>query len=45
MGLVAPQRVGSSWTRGQTGVPYIARQILSHWPPTEALDCVYVLFQ
>ena len=29
-GLVAPQHVGSSRTRAQTGVPYIGRQILNH---------------
>ena len=29
-GLVAPQHVGSSWTRAQTCVPCIGRQILYH---------------
>ena len=29
--------VTSSWTRGQTSVPCIARQILSHWTTREAL--------
>ena len=28
--LVAPQHVGSSWTRDQTRVPCIGRQILNH---------------
>ena len=27
------QHVEFSWTRDQTGVPCIARQILNHWPP------------
>ena len=30
-GLVAPQHVGSSWTKDQTCVPCIGRQILNHW--------------
>ena len=30
MGLVAPRHVGSSWTRAQTHVPCIGRQILNH---------------
>ena len=30
MGLVAPQHVGSSWTRGRTRVPCIGRWILNH---------------
>ena len=39
MGLVAPRHVGSSWTRAQTCVPCIGRQILNHCttrevPPT-----------
>ena len=29
-GLVAPRHVGSSWTRAQTCVPCIGRQILNH---------------
>ena len=29
--LVAQQHVGFPWTGGQTGVSYIARQILNHW--------------
>ena len=35
MGLVAPQHMESSWTRDQTHVPHIGRQILNHWPPRE----------
>ena len=35
--LVAPQNVGSSWTRDRTGVLCIARQILNHWTTREAL--------
>ena len=30
MGLVAPQHMGSSWTRDQTHVPCVGRQILNH---------------
>ena len=30
MGLVAPRHMGSSWTRDQTYVPCIGRQILNH---------------
>ena len=30
-GLVAPWHVGSSWTRNQTCVPCMGRQILNHW--------------
>ena len=37
MGLTAPQHVGSSWTRDQTGDPNIARWILNHWTTREAL--------
>ena len=33
---LAGRHVGSSWTRGQTGVPCIARQILNHWTTMEA---------
>ena len=29
-GLVAPRRVGSSWTRARTHIPCIDRQILNH---------------
>ena len=35
-GLVAPQHVGSSWTRNQTGVSCIGRWILYHWATKEA---------
>ena len=31
MGLVSPWHVKSSWTRNQTRVPHIGRQILNHW--------------
>jgi len=31
MGLVVLQHVGCSWSRGQTHVPCIGRQILNHW--------------
>ena len=34
-GLVAPQHVGSSWTRDQTCVPCIGRRILNPWPTRE----------
>ena len=34
-GLVAPQFVGSSWTRDRTRVPCIARHILNHWTTRE----------
>ena len=37
MGLVALWHVGSSPTRDQTTVPYIARWILNHWTTGEAL--------
>ena len=30
-GSVAPQQVGSSWTRARLCVPYIGRWILNHW--------------
>ena len=32
----AAQHVGSSWTRDQTSIPCIARQILNHWTTREA---------
>ena len=44
MGLVAPQHVGSSWTRGRTHVPCIGRRILNHWATREGL-CMPVLIQ
>ena len=37
MGLVAPQRVGSSRIGDQIGVSCIGRQILCHWATREAL--------
>ena len=42
-GLVALWQVGSSWTRDQTGVPCIARQILNHWTTREALRFSFIL--
>ena len=30
-GLIAPWLVGSSWSRDQTHVPFIGRQILNYW--------------
>ena len=36
-GLAAPRHVGSSWTRVQTCVPCIGRQILNHWTTREVL--------
>ena len=36
MDLVASRYVGSSWTRGRNDVPYIGRQILTHWTTREA---------
>ena len=35
-GLVAPQHVGSSWTRDGTHILCIARPILHHWTTREA---------
>ena len=35
MGLVAPQRVGSSQTRDRTHVPCIGREILNYWTTRE----------
>ena len=35
-GLVAPQHVGSSWTRARTRVPCIGRRILNHCATREA---------
>ena len=37
IGLVAPRRVGSSWTGDQTCVPCIGRWILHHWTTREVL--------
>ena len=36
MGLAAPRHVGSSWTRAQTHVPCIGRQIINHCATREA---------
>ena len=36
-GLAAPQHVGSSRTKGQTGVPCIARWVLNHWTTREVV--------
>ena len=36
MGLVAPQHVGSSWTRDQTRVPCIGRRILNYYATRES---------
>ena len=41
LGLVAPWHVGSSWTRDQTHVPCIGRQILNHWPPKKVLFLLF----
>ena len=35
MGLISPWYVRSSWTRDQTSVPCIAKQILNHWATKE----------
>ena len=40
--LTAPQHVGSSWTRDQTGDPNIVRWILNHWTTREALPQVLI---
>ena len=37
-GLAALRHVGSSWTRVQTCVPCIGRQILNHWSTWEVLE-------
>ena len=36
MGLLAPWHLGSSWTRDQTGISFIGRQILNQWNAREA---------
>ena len=41
LGLVAPRHVGSSWTRDQTHVLCIGRQILNHWPPKKVLFLLF----
>ena len=43
-GLVAPGPVGSSWTRNQTCVSCIGRQILYHWATREALSSFFFFF-
>ena len=45
-GLVAPWPVGSSWSRAQTRVPCIGRQILNHYQgsPTAFLEGISLLF-
>ena len=43
LGLVALRHVGSSWTRDQTHVPCIARQILNHWPPPRNFSSYFFL--
>ena len=35
LGLVAPRRVGSSQTRGGTGIPCLGRRTLNHWTTVE----------
>ena len=39
--LIAPQHVGSSWTRDRTCVPYVDRRILNYWTTREALVGVF----
>ena len=41
-GLVAPQHVGSSWTRARTCVPCIGRRILNHYTTREARHWILV---
>ena len=41
MGLIAPQHVGSSWTKDRTCVPCIGRRILNHWTTREALSPIF----
>ena len=38
MGFIAPQHVGSSWTRARTSVPCIGRWILNHCTTREPLN-------
>ena len=38
-GLVAPWYVASSWTRDQTSVSCISRQILNHWTTMNSFSC------
>ena len=50
MGLVAPWHVGPSWTRTQTRVPCIGRQVLNHCATREVpghlflITCKYLYF-
>ena len=41
MGFVAPRHVGSSWTRNQTHVPCIGRQILNHQTTRAVQACLF----
>ena len=41
-GLVAPQHMGSSWTKDRTDVPFIARWILNRWTTREAQRFSYL---
>ena len=41
-GLTDPQHMRSSWTRDQTSVPYIARQILNLWTTRKAPYCFLI---
>ena len=41
--VVAPLHVGSSWTRVQTHVPFIGRQILNHWTTWEVLGSSFLV--
>ena len=43
MSLVAPWHVKSSWTRDQTPVSCIGRQILNHWTTREVQSHVFML--
>ena len=45
MGLFALRHVGSSRTRDQTCVSYIARQILYHWVTREVLGLLIILIR
>ena len=41
MGLVVPRHVGSSWTRDQTRVPCMGRQILNHCATSEVPSVIF----
>ena len=43
MGLVVPRHVESFWTRDQTHVLCIDRQIINHWTTWEVQDYSYTL--